>query len=117
MSGLFLDAPVSGAYHLVTWVATAIQPVTGPYAAALAIVLCTAAVRLVLLPLGIAAVRGERSRAAILPQLNEISKRHRDDPERVRREVGKLRPRPARPCSRVACPCSLSCRSSGSCTR
>ena len=34
MSGLFLDAPVSGAYHLVTWVVTAIQPVTGPYAAA-----------------------------------------------------------------------------------
>lgn len=90
MSGLFLDAPVSGAYHLVTWVATAIQPVTGPYAAALAIVLCTAAVRLVLLPLSIAAVRGERSRAAILPQLNEINKRHRNDPERVRREVAKL---------------------------
>jgi YidC/Oxa1 family membrane protein insertase len=90
MSGLFLDAPVSGAYHLVTWVATAIQPVTGPYAAALAIVLCTAAVRLVLLPLSIAAIRGERSRAAILPQLNEINKRHRDDPERVRREVAKL---------------------------
>jgi YidC/Oxa1 family membrane protein insertase len=90
MSGLFLDAPVSGAYHLVTWVATAIQPVTGPYAAALAIVLCTAAVRLVLLPLSIAAVRGERSRAVILPQLNEINKRHRDDPERVRREVAKL---------------------------
>jgi YidC/Oxa1 family membrane protein insertase len=90
MSGLFLDAPVSGAYHLVTWVATALQPVTGPYAAALAIVLCTAAVRLVLLPLSIAAVRGERSRAAILPQLNEINKRHRDDPERVRREVAKL---------------------------
>jgi hypothetical protein len=61
MSGLFLDAAVSGAYHLVTWVVTAIQPVTGLYAAALAIVLCTAAVRLVLLPLSIAAVRGERS--------------------------------------------------------
>jgi YidC/Oxa1 family membrane protein insertase len=90
MSGLFLDAPVSGAYHLVTSVATAIQPVTGPYAAALAIVLCTAAVRLVLLPLSIAAVRGERSRVAILPQLNEINKRHRGDPERVRREVAKL---------------------------
>jgi YidC/Oxa1 family membrane protein insertase len=90
MSGLFLDAPVSGAYHLVAGVATAIQPVTGPYAAALAIVLCTAAVRLVLLPLSIAAIRGERSRAAILPQLNEINKRHRDDPERVRREVAKL---------------------------
>jgi YidC/Oxa1 family membrane protein insertase len=90
MSGLFLDVPVSGAYHLVTWVATAIQPVIGPYAAALAIVLCTAAVRLVLLPLSIAAVRGERSRAAILPQLNEINKRHPNDPERVRREVAKL---------------------------
>jgi YidC/Oxa1 family membrane protein insertase len=86
----FLDVPVSGAYHLVNWIALTIHPVTGPYAAAVAIVLCTVAVRLVLLPLSVAAARGEKSRTALLPQLKEITERHRDDPERVRREVAAL---------------------------
>ncbi|MDX6250330.1 MAG: YidC/Oxa1 family rane protein insertase [Kribbellaceae bacterium] len=56
----------------------------------MAIVLCTVAVRLVLLPLSVAAARGEKSRTALLPQLKEITERHRDDPERVRREVAAL---------------------------
>jgi YidC/Oxa1 family membrane protein insertase len=86
----FLDVPVSGAYHLVNWIALTIQPVTGPYAAAVAIVLCTVAVRLGLLPLGVAAARGEKSRTALLPQLKEITERHREDPDRVRREVAAL---------------------------
>jgi YidC/Oxa1 family membrane protein insertase len=86
----FLDVPVSGAYHLVNWIALTVQPLTGPYAAAVAIVLCTVAVRLVLLPLSVAAARGEKSRTALLPQLKEITERHRDDPERVRREVAAL---------------------------
>ncbi|GAA1648507.1 membrane protein insertase YidC [Kribbella alba] len=86
----FLDVPVSGAYHLVNWIALTIQPLTGPYAAAAAIVLCTVAVRLVLLPLSVAAARGEKSRTALLPQLKEITERHRDDPERVRREAAAL---------------------------
>jgi YidC/Oxa1 family membrane protein insertase len=86
----FLDVPVSGAYHLVNWIALTVQPLTGPYSAAVAIVLCTVAVRLVLLPLSVAAARGEKSRTALLPQLKEITERHRDDPERVRREVAAL---------------------------
>ncbi|HEY0473549.1 MAG TPA: membrane protein insertase YidC [Kribbella sp.] len=86
----FLDVPLSGAYHLVNWLALTIQPVTGPYAAAVAIVLCTVAVRLGLLPLGVAAARGEKSRTALLPQLKEITERHREDPDRVRREVAAL---------------------------
>lgn len=86
----FLDLPVSGAYHLVSWLVTVIEPLTGPYAAALAIVVCTIAVRLLLLPLSLAALRGERSRTALMPRIREISERHRDDPERIRREVANL---------------------------
>jgi YidC/Oxa1 family membrane protein insertase len=86
----FLDVPVSGAYHLVNWIALTIDPLTGPYSAAVAIVLCTLAVRFVLLPLSVAAARGEKSRTAVLPQLKEITEQHRDDPERVRREVAAL---------------------------
>ncbi|WP_112247490.1 YidC/Oxa1 family membrane protein insertase [Kribbella monticola] len=86
----FLDVPVSGAYHLVLWIAQTFEPVTGPYAAALAIVVCTVAVRLALLPLSIRAARGTKSRTALLPQLKELSERHKGDPERLNREIAAL---------------------------
>jgi YidC/Oxa1 family membrane protein insertase len=86
----FLDAPISAAYHLVNAIATAIEPLTGLYAAAVAIVLCTLAVRLLLLPLSLAAIRGEKSRAVLMPEIRKISEKHAKDPERVQREVAKL---------------------------
>jgi YidC/Oxa1 family membrane protein insertase len=86
----FLEAPVAGAYHLITSLVTAIEPLTGAYAAVVAIVLCTLAVRLLLLPLSLRAHRGLRARAELMPQLREITQRHQKDPERVRREVAKL---------------------------
>ncbi|GAB2643296.1 YidC/Oxa1 family membrane protein insertase [Kribbella swartbergensis] len=86
----FLEAPVAGAYHLITSLVTAIEPLTGTYAAVLAIVLCTLAVRLVLLPLSIRAHHGLRARAALMPELKAITERHRDNPERLQREVAKL---------------------------
>ncbi len=86
----FLDAPVNAAYHLVNAIATTIEPLAGGYAAALAIVLCTIAVRLLLLPLSLAAIRGEKSRATLMPEIRKIQERHGKNPERVQREVAKL---------------------------
>ncbi|GAA1569538.1 membrane protein insertase YidC [Kribbella sancticallisti] len=86
----FLDPPISGAYHLVNGLATAIEPLTGPYAAAVAIVLCTVLVRLLLLPLSLAAIRGEKSRATLMPEIRKIQERHSKNPERIQREVAKL---------------------------
>ncbi len=86
----FLDAPVNAAYHLVNMIATTIEPLAGGYAAALAIVLCTIAVRLLLLPLSLAAIRGEKSRATLMPEIRKIQERHGKNPERVQREVAKL---------------------------
>jgi YidC/Oxa1 family membrane protein insertase len=86
----FLDAPVSGAYHLVHWIAVTFEPLTGPYSAALAIVLCTVAVRLFLLPLSVRAARGAKSRTALLPQIKELSDRHKNNPERLNREIAAL---------------------------
>ena len=86
----FLDAPISAAYQLVNGIATTIEPLTGVYAAAVAIVLCTVAVRLLLLPLSLAAIRGEKSRATLLPEIRKINERHGKDPARVQREVAKL---------------------------
>jgi YidC/Oxa1 family membrane protein insertase len=86
----FLDVPVNGAYHLVHWLAQSVEPFTGPYSAALAIVLCTVAVRLVLLPLSVRAARGAKTRTALMPQLKELSDSHRNNPERLQRELAKL---------------------------
>lgn len=86
----FLDVPVSGAYHLVHWLAQTVEPLTGPYSAALAIVLCTVAVRVALLPLSIRATKGAKSRTALMPQLKEISEKHKNNPDRMNREIAAL---------------------------
>jgi YidC/Oxa1 family membrane protein insertase len=86
----FLEAPVAGAYHLLTSLVTTLQPLTGAYAAVIAIVLCTLVVRLCLVPLSIRAHRGLKARAELMPQLKQLTDKHRGNPERLQREVAKL---------------------------
>ncbi|GAA0586332.1 membrane protein insertase YidC [Kribbella sandramycini] len=86
----FLEAPVSGAYHLLTSLVSALQPLAGPYAAVAAIVVCTLFVRLCLLPLSLRAHRGLKARAVMMPQLKTLTERHRDNPERLQKELAKL---------------------------
>ncbi len=86
----FLEAPVSGAYHLLSSLVAVLQPLTGPWAAVIAIVACTLLVRLCLLPLSVRAHRGLRARAALMPHMRKLTERHRDNPERLQRELAKL---------------------------
>jgi len=86
----FLEAPVAGAYHLLTSLVTVLEPLAGAYAAVVAIVLCTLVVRLSLLPLSVRAHRGLRARAELMPQLKQLTERHKGNPERLQREVAKL---------------------------
>ncbi|HEY3508615.1 membrane protein insertase YidC [Kribbella sp. NPDC051137] len=86
----FLEAPVAGAYHLLTSLVSALQPLTGAYAAVIAIVLCTLLVRLCLVPLSLRAHRGMQARAALMPQYKQLTEKHRGDPERLQRELTKL---------------------------
>lgn len=71
----------------------ALGPFFGASATAAAIVMFTLFVRLALHPLARAAVRGERVRARLAPRVAELQRRHRADPERLRRELGKLQSR------------------------
>ncbi|MEV4150366.1 membrane protein insertase YidC [Amycolatopsis sp. NPDC049691] len=79
----FLDVPVEGAYHLI-------HALTGPFSTALAIVLFTLGVRLLLHPLARSAARGERARAALLPEIKTLQAKHKDDRDRLAAEVTKL---------------------------
>ncbi|MBZ4017201.1 YidC/Oxa1 family membrane protein insertase [Streptomyces purpurogeneiscleroticus] len=70
--------------------ADALSPVFGASATAAAIIVCTLAVRAALHPLARAAVRGEKSRTALAPQMAEIRRKYAKDPERMQREVTDL---------------------------
>src|SRR6266545_2372980 len=83
MSIPLLDGAVAAVYPFVADLAAAVTPVG-------AIVLCTAALRLLLLPLTRAAVRGERSRAALAPRVAELRRRYGRDPVRLGTELSEL---------------------------
>jgi len=79
----FLDVPVEGAYHLI-------HTLTGPFSTALAIVLFTVSVRLLLHPLARSAARGERVRAALMPDIRALREKHGGDRDRLAAELTKL---------------------------
>src|SRR3954447_25395986 len=87
------NAPVSAAYDLVSTLTSVIIPVFGSGAAVAAIVLFTLAVRLLLLPLALRQARGEKARARIMPEIQNLQKRHAKNPERLRSELAELQAR------------------------
>jgi YidC/Oxa1 family membrane protein insertase len=89
MSG-FLGVPVGAAYHLVFALTHLLTPVAGGLAAAAAIVLFTAAVRLLISPLSFRALRGQAAIARLTPQIQALRTRHGRQPERFQREVTAL---------------------------
>ncbi|GHD89428.1 membrane protein insertase YidC [Streptomyces naganishii] len=76
--------------RLVEQLADLLQPLFHASAAAAAIVLFTALVRLLVHPLSRAAARGQRARAALQPRIAELRKKHRKDPRRLRQAVLEL---------------------------
>ncbi|MFD8804762.1 membrane protein insertase YidC [Streptomyces sp. NPDC059597] len=76
--------------RLVEQLASLLQPLCHASAAAAAIVLFTALVRLLVHPLSRAAARGRRAQTALRPRLAELRTRHAKDPERLREAVAKL---------------------------
>lgn len=82
-----LHTAASAAATVVTWLAGALAPLAGGAATAAAIVLFTVGVRLLISPLSLAQIRGERRRTALAPQVRELQRRHADDPTRLRSEL------------------------------
>jgi YidC/Oxa1 family membrane protein insertase len=87
MSIPFVDDAIAVGYPLIVHIAGALEPVGG---AAAAIVLCTVVLRLLLLPLTLAAVRGERSRAVLAPRVRELQQRYGGDRARLGTELTEL---------------------------
>src|SRR6185312_3843422 len=89
MSSLF-GVPVDAAYHLVFGLTGVLTPVLGGPAAVAAIIAFTMAVRLLLMPLSLRALRGQAAQARLAPQLLALRQRHGKQPERLQREMAAL---------------------------
>lgn len=72
-------AVVGVAHSALEHLATLLTPLAGGLAGALAIVVFTLLVRLLISPLTYLQVRAERRRAALAPQLEELRRKHADD--------------------------------------
>ncbi|MBY0175840.1 membrane protein insertase YidC [Curtobacterium herbarum] len=75
---------------LVTTLTDLLTPVAGTAAAALAVVLLTLAVRLVLVPLAVLQVRAERDRRRLAPRIAELRRRAGEDTARFQRSLQEL---------------------------
>ncbi|MER6999851.1 YidC/Oxa1 family membrane protein insertase [Streptomyces sp. NPDC000410] len=75
---------------LVEQLAELVQPVFHESATAAAIVLFTVVVRLAVHPLSRAAARGQKARTRLAPQIAELRKKHRKNPERLQKAVLEL---------------------------
>jgi YidC/Oxa1 family membrane protein insertase len=82
MSTLY-GVPLDVAAHLILALSSYITPVA-------AIVLFTVAVRLLIMPLSYRAIRGQAAQARIAPQVTELRKRYRQQPEKLRGELTAL---------------------------
>ncbi len=66
------------------------DPLAGGLSAALAVVVVTLAVRVLLIPVGVSQARAEQTRARLAPRLRALQERWRKDPERLQRETMQL---------------------------
>ena len=85
-----LGVPVDAAYHLVFALTTILTPVLGGLAAAAGIIVFTAAVRLLVMPLSFRALRGQAAQARLAPQIQKLRQRYSRKPERLQRELTAL---------------------------
>jgi YidC/Oxa1 family membrane protein insertase len=87
---VLLGVPVGAAYYLVLALTHLLTPVAGGLAAAAAIALFTAAVRLALSPLSLRALRGQAAMARLAPQVRALRARFGRQPERFSSELAAL---------------------------
>lgn len=76
--------------NLVGHLADLLQPLFSAGAAAAAIILFTACVRLAVHPLSRAAARGQKARTKLAPQIAELRKKHGKNPERMQKALMEL---------------------------
>ena len=82
--------PVDAAYSLVSGFTGILTPVLGGLAAVAAIIAFTMAVRVLLVPLSLRALRGQAAQARLAPQLQALRQRYARQPEKLQKEMSAL---------------------------
>lgn len=82
--------PSAPSPHSVQAITSLLTPVAGPLSAALAIVVLTLLVRVLLVPVGISQARAEAGRRRLAPELRELRRRYRTRPEVLQRKTAEL---------------------------
>jgi YidC/Oxa1 family membrane protein insertase len=82
--------PVDAAYSLVSGFTGILTPVLGGLAAVAVIIAFTMAVRVLLMPLSLRALRGQAAQARLAPQLQALRQRYARQPERLQQEMSAL---------------------------
>jgi YidC/Oxa1 family membrane protein insertase len=82
--------PVDAAYSLVSGFTGILTPVLGGLAVVAAIIAFTMAVRVLLMPLSLRALRGQAAQARLAPQLQALRQRYARQPERLQQEMSAL---------------------------
>ena len=85
-----IAAILDGAYRFVTALSTTVEPVAGPAAGLVAVVILTMLVRALLIPVGRSQVRAEFTRRRLAPKLAELQKKHGKDRETLTRKTMEL---------------------------
>jgi YidC/Oxa1 family membrane protein insertase len=85
-----IAALLDGASAVLMGLAHLLEPLAGASSAAAAVVLLTLLVRAALIPVGISQAKAERTRARLAPELAELQRKHRTNPERLQRETMAL---------------------------
>jgi len=86
----FLGVPAAAAYHLVFALTQLLTPIAGGLAAVAAIIAFTAAVRLLISPLSLHALRGQAAMGRLAPQVKALQSRYGRQPERFSQELAAL---------------------------
>ena len=85
-----IAAVLEAAYRFVEGLAALLQPIAGTSSAALAILLVTALVRTLLIPIGVSQVRAEGTRRRLHPHILALQRRHRKDPVTLQQKMAEL---------------------------
>ncbi len=89
MSAIF-GVPVDAAYYLVSVLTVILAPVAGGLAAVAAIIAVTMAVRALLMPLSLRALREQAVAARLAPELTALRQRYAKQPEKLQSEMSAL---------------------------
>lgn len=85
-----IAAVLDGAYAVVMFLSSLVEPVAGTAAAAVAVVLVTLLVRALLIPVGVSQVKAANARKRLAPKLAELQRKHGKNREVLQRKTLEL---------------------------